>query len=273
MTESASEWGQAFQRGTVTAMNAYDRVVAHIFEPWAHDVVKRLSPKQRSTVLDVACGPGTVTFLLAKAVGSSGRVIATDISPAMLAIGRAKQASGAPIGWIESPAAPLPVETDSVEGIVCQQGLQFFPDKTAALAEMRRVLVPGGRALVSTWTAVEEQDLFGDVQASVASAWSAELGERYKGPFSMTGEEGAERAKAAGFANIELERVTLPVRLEGGAPVLFDSLPASGIAADFAALDDGGRARLLDELTRRTQRLDQDGVLHGTMTSTMLTLS
>jgi len=254
-------------------MEAYDHIVAHVFEPWARDIVERLSPKQGSTALDIACGPGTVTLLLAETVGPAGRVIATDISPAMLAIGRAKPAPGAPIEWVESPAAPLSVEDDSVEGIVCQQGLQFFPDKTASLAEMRRVLTPDGRAIVSMWTAAEEQDLFGNVQAAVASAWSAELGERYKGPFLMTGEEGAERAKAAGFANIELERVTLPVRLEGGAPVLFDSLPASGIAADFAGLDEEGRARLLEELTRRTRHLDQDGVLRGTMTSSILTLS
>ena len=273
MTESASQWGQAFERGTITAMKAYDRIVAQIFEPWARDIVERLSPEQGSSVLDIACGPGTVTLLLAEAVGPAGHVIATDISPSMLAIGRAKPASGGPIEWIESPAAPLQVETDSVEGIVCQQGLQFFPDKTAALAEMRRTLVPGGRAMVSMWTVAEEQDFFGDVQASVASAWSAELGERYKGPFLMTGEEGVERAQAAGFANIELERVTLPVRLEGGAPALFDSLPASGIAADFATLNDEGRARLLEELTRRTRRLDHNGALHGTMTSSMLTLS
>ena len=104
MTESASQWGQAFERGTVTAMEAYDHIVAHVFEPWARDIVERLSPKQGSTALDIACGPGTVTLLLAETVGPAGRVIATDISPAMLAIGRAKPAPGAPIEWVESPS-------------------------------------------------------------------------------------------------------------------------------------------------------------------------
>src|ERR1700757_4390129 len=100
MTESSRQWGRAFERGTITAMDAYDRIVAHVFEPWARDTVQRLSPKKGSTVLDIACGPGTVTFLLAEAVGPTGKVIATDISPAMLAIGQAKESSGAPIEWI-----------------------------------------------------------------------------------------------------------------------------------------------------------------------------
>src|ERR1700752_2152180 len=128
MTDAASHWGKAFARGTVTAMDAYDRIVARVFEPWALDTVERLSPAEGSTVLDVACGPGTVTFLLAERVGPSGRVVATDISPAMLAIAREKPATGAPIEWIESPGAPLAVETDSVDSITRQQGLQFFPD-------------------------------------------------------------------------------------------------------------------------------------------------
>jgi SAM-dependent methyltransferase len=199
--------------------------------------------------------------------------LATDISPAMLAIAASKDWAGAPIEWIEAPAAPLPVDTDLVSGITCQQGLQFFDDKVAALAEMRRVLEAGGRALVSIWTKVEEQDFWGALQASIAAAWSTELAERYRGPFSLTGERAAEHAKAAGFAHVQLERVTLASRLEGGAPKLVETLLASGIAADFATLDEQQRARLLEEVTRRTRHMDRNGDLHGTLTASVLTLS
>ena len=273
MTESFRQWSKAFEIGTHNAMDAYDRIVARVFEPWAVDIVDRLAPGEGSTVLDVACGPGTVTFLLADRVGPSGQVLATDISPAMLAIARAKPATGARIEWIESPAAPLAVETDSIDAVVCQQGLQFFPDKTAGLAEMRRALAPGGRALVSFWAAVEEQDFWGALHASIAAAWSAELADRYEGPFTLTGEKAAENAKEAGFTNVDVERVTLETRLEGGAPMLVESLLAAGIAKDFAELDDEGRARLLDETTKRTQHLERDGDLHGTLTTWLLALS
>ncbi len=191
----------------------------------------------------------------------------------MLKIGRSKPVSGAPIDWIESPAAPLAVETGSVDAIVCQQGLQFFPDKPAALKEMRRALTPGGRALVSVWTQVEDQDFFGARHASIHAAWSAEIAERYKGPFSLTGEAAAQLAKDGGFKSVQLERVTLPVVLEGGAPMLVESLLAAGIAADFAKLDDDGRARLLEEVTRHTSHLERNGDLHGTLTASVLMLS
>jgi len=273
MTEPAAQWKQAFEKATVDAMNAYDRIVARVFEPWTIDIVDRLSPPEGSTVLDVACGPGNVTRELAKRIGPSGKVIATDISASMLAIAKSTPVSGAPVEWIESPAAPLLVETDFVEAVACQQGLQFFPDKTAALAEMRRALQSRGRAIVSAWTAVEDQDFWGALQASIAAAWSAEMGERYKGPFSLTGEKAAEHATEAGFSNVKTERVTLPVRLEGGASALVETLLASGIAAEFDKLDEQQRARLLEEVTRRTRHMDRDGVLHGTLTASVLTLS
>lgn len=273
MTEPAGQWKQAFEHGSMNAMDAYDRIVARAFEEWGHDTVERLAPLEGKTVLDIACGSGTVTLMLAEAVGSTGRVIGADISPSMLAIARAKAATSAPIEWIEAPAESLPYETGSVDAISCQQGLQFFPDKTAALKEMRRVLAPGGRAVVSVWTHVEDQDFWGSLQASIGAVWSPELAERYKGPFSLTGETAAELANDAGFAGVTLERATLPERLYGGAPALVESLLAAGIAPDFAMLDDEGRARLLADVERRTQHLARDGDLYGTGTASVLTLS
>jgi len=273
MSEPAQQWEQAFEKGTVVAMNAYHRIVARVFEPWSHDIVERLSPRKGSTVLDIACGPGNVSRLLAAAVGPNGRVLAADISPSMLAIAASTPSTGAPIEWIESPAAPLAVDSGIADGITCQQGLQFFPDQVAALAEMRRALAAGSRAIVSVWTTVEDQDIWGTLHASIAAAWSTDLADRYRGPFSLTGDVAAERARAAGFSNVELERVTLPVKMEGGAPALMESLLAAGIGADYAKLDEEGRAKLLDEITRRSRHMDRDGVLHGTLTASVLTLS
>lgn len=273
MTESARQWGHVFESGSLNAMDAYDRIVARAFEEWGHDMVERLAPLEGKTVLEVACGSGTVTLMLAEAAGPTGRVIGADISPSMLAVARGKAATGAPIDWRESPAAPLAVETGSVDAIACQQGLQFFPDKVAALREMRRALASDGRGVVSVWTQVEDQDFWGSLQASIAAVWSAELAERYRGPFSLAGETAAELAKEAGFANVTLERATLPGRLYGGAPALVESLVAAGIAPDFAELDDAGRARLLAEVERRTKHLARGGDLYGTGTASVLTLS
>src|SRR5262249_49218459 len=94
---------------------------------------------------DVASGPGTVARVAAKRIGPGGRVVATDISRPMLDVANSKPSSpaSAPITYIESPAAPLGVESAAFDFVVCQQGLQLFPDRLAALGEMRRALKPG----------------------------------------------------------------------------------------------------------------------------------
>lgn len=255
-------------------MDAYDRIIRRLFLPWAQDLVDRLAPPPGCTALDVAAGPGTVTHLLANRVGQTGRVIATDISPAMLAIAAAKPAApgSAPIDWIESPAAPLPLPDASVDVVTCQQGLQFFPDKLGALAELRRVLRPSGRAGVAVWTQVEDQ-VFGYLRDAVAAVLSEEVAARYLGPFLLTGEEAASCAVAAGFTDVDVQRVTLPAVLDGGAAMLVATLPASGIAADIEALDADRMAELVAEVSRRTESLRDGDAIRSSMTASVLTLS
>jgi ubiquinone/menaquinone biosynthesis C-methylase UbiE len=265
---SSSQWSTSFAGASVDAMRVYDTILARLFTPWAHDLIERLSPPAGSTVLDIACGPGTVAVHLARRVGRTGRVIAADISPAMLELGRAKpvDVDAAPIEWVESPAAPLPFADGTADHITCQQGLQFFPDKVAALREMRRV--GKGRVAIAVWTRVEDQ-VFAHIQRAVATVVSPDVGARYHGPFSLTGEDAAAHAREAGFTNVNVERVTLPAILPNGARDLFDTLRAAGIAPAIAALDDAKRSELLAEITRSAG----EGELRGSLTASVLLLS
>lgn len=273
MSDEGSTWSAAFAGASVDAMEVYDRVIARLFEPWARDLIGRLDPAPGEAALDIACGPGTVTLLLAEAVGQDGRVVATDISPAMIAVGRAKDvpAGFAPIEWIESPAAPLPVPDASFDLIACQQGLQFFPDPVASLAEMRRALRPGGRAAVATWTHVSDQ-VFHFLYEAIRSVLGDETARRYLGPFSFYGDQATAAAAAAGFESVTAETVTLPAVIEEGFPGAFDTLVASGIAADLAALDEQTLIRLREEAARRAAPLEQDGTITSSMTATVMML-
>ena len=255
-------------------MRVYDTIIARLFTPWARDLIDRLAPPPACAALDVACGPGTVSRLLAKRIGHGGHLVATDISPAMLDIARSKpiEPGSATIEWLDSPAAPLPMTDLAVDIITCQQGLQFFPDKVSALAEMRRVLRSGGRAGVAVWTGVEDQ-VFGYLRDAIANVMSSEIAERYCGPFLLTGEEAVDYALRAGFENVTLERVTLPALLPGGARELFDTWRASGIAPDIAALQDSERADLLAETVRVTEVLRDGDALRGSLTASVLILS
>lgn len=274
LSRPSSLWSAAFAGANVDSMRVYDSIIAALFTPWAHELIDRLAPPRGCEALDVACGPGTVTRILAERIGPDGHVRGTDISPAMLEVARSKPMSpdAAAVEWIESPAVPLPIADGTVDVVTCQQGLQFFPDKIGALAEMRRVLRRGGRAGVAIWTRVEDQ-IFGYLHDAIANVLSAELAERYLGPFSLSGEDAAEYAASAGFANVELERATRAAVLPGGPHALFDTLVASGIAPDVAALDDATRARLLAEIERLTESVRVGDALHGSLTASILTLS
>jgi ubiquinone/menaquinone biosynthesis C-methylase UbiE len=255
-------------------MRFYDTILARLFTPWAHDLIERLMPPLGCAALDIACGPGTVSRILAERIGRTGHVVAADISPAMLDIAQSKPLApnGAPIEWVNAPAAPLPMPDAAFDIVTCQQGLQFFPDKVGALAEMRRVLRSGGRAGVAVWTRVEDQ-VFGYLRDAIANVVSNETAERYLGPFLLTGELAAQYARSAGFDNVSLERVTLPATLHGGAQELFDTLPASGIAPTIAALDDATRANVLAETERLTKSLRDGDTLRSSLTASVLILS
>ncbi|HEX4009346.1 MAG TPA: class I SAM-dependent methyltransferase [Solirubrobacteraceae bacterium] len=155
---------------TASVPEAYDRLlVGPVFEPWARELVRRVAPAPGATVLDLACGPGTVARLVAERIGTAGRVVACDISPAMLAVASAVPGvpGAAPIEYVESSADALPVADAACDVVVCQQGLQFFPDRPAALNEMRRALRDGGTVALAVWAVERPLGLFGPIGETV----------------------------------------------------------------------------------------------------------
>jgi arsenite methyltransferase len=102
---------------------------------------------QGGIILDVGCGPASVTAALARAAGPGGLVLGLDRSEAMLA--RAVRAeSGPEIGFLRADAQRLPLRDETVDAVVSIGVLQFIPDPSVALAEMARVLRPSGRLAV-----------------------------------------------------------------------------------------------------------------------------
>jgi ubiquinone/menaquinone biosynthesis C-methylase UbiE len=124
----------------------YERFfVPAIGAPLATDLVSRASLSEGERVLDVACGTGIVARLASKAVGSTGAVAGLDANPGMLAVARSSTPPELHIEWHEASADAIPLPDASFDAVLCQMGLQFMSTKTAALREMRRVLVSDGR--------------------------------------------------------------------------------------------------------------------------------
>ena len=136
----------------------YDRyVVPLIFEPYAIDLAQRVATLPVTNVLELAAGTGVVTRRLAMALPQSVFIVATDLSQPMLDHA-ASVGTSRPVEWRQADANQLPFDKASFDVVVCQFGAMFFPDKTRAYAEVRRVLRKGGLFLFNTWDRIEHNE-------------------------------------------------------------------------------------------------------------------
>jgi ubiquinone/menaquinone biosynthesis C-methylase UbiE len=229
-----------------SAAELYQRlVVPAMTGMWAADLVERAAPPPGARVLDVACGTGVVARLAAERVGDAGHVAAVDLNPDMLAVARSlPPVAGASIEWHEGSALALPFEGGSFDVVLCQLGLQFFPDRPAALAEMRRVLGRPGRLALSVYSPIERNpaphalvealDRRGERTAVEIKRAEHALGDP---------DELRTLVSDAGFAEIEVETVVKVVRLASVADYVRIQRTATPIGAAVADRD-----RVFDDL-------------------------
>lgn len=132
-----------------SAAEIYDQFfVPSLFGEWAAPLCDAANIFPGHTVLDVACGTGATTREAAARVKPAGHVTGLDRNGGMLAVARARAPE---IEWIEGLAEELSFADDSFDVVLCQFGLMFFDDRTQALQQMRRVVRPGGRVVVTVW--------------------------------------------------------------------------------------------------------------------------
>ncbi|MEW6472120.1 MAG: methyltransferase domain-containing protein [Actinomycetota bacterium] len=263
-----TDWGSNFAAAGVDALTAYDEIlVPRVFNPWGELLLDEVEVSPGLRVLDVACGPGTVTRLAAERVGPTGQVTGCDLSPGMLELAAAKKAldGAAPITYEQCPADELPVPDGAVDVVLCQQGLQFFPDRAAALAELHRVLKPGGWAGVAVWCAIEECPFWDALAGAVGQVLGKEAEISFRsGPWGLPEADELERLfDGAGFSDVVVRRHGLPVVFEGGPPQLVATLSAASVGPQVAALDAGGRADLLAAAEAALKPFVHDGELRS----------
>jgi ubiquinone/menaquinone biosynthesis C-methylase UbiE len=263
--------GTGFQFTDDAVPRAYEEVlVPRLFEPWALLLLDECNLRPNAVVLDVATGPGTVARLAAKRVGPGGRVVATDISRPMLDVANSKPSlpDSASIIYIESPAAPLGVESAAFDFVVCQQGLQFFPDRLAAVSEMRRALRPGGQLAIAAWSRIEDNALYAALHAALRESVPGDLADRLLAPFSGPDVKALKNTlETAGFHEVHVKSATLPLIFEGGIAQAARSLAASPLAPSLATLPAGTQLKLNAEIDAYLAPLLRDGKVSANMTS------
>ncbi len=134
--------------GSNQAKNYERFFVPAIGEPVAKDLMQKVELQPGERVLDVACGTGTIAQISSQKVSKTGSINGLDINPGMLAVAR-KQLQDAPLTWHEASAEEMPFADEKFDVVICQMGIQFMENRSAALQEMYRVLVPGGRLVIN----------------------------------------------------------------------------------------------------------------------------
>lgn len=253
-----------------------------IFAPLAAELMARGKPSGH--VLDVACGTGAVTRAIA---GQSGveRIGAADIAPPMIEIS-AKMAQDH--GYADraeiklASADDLPFEESSFDAAFCQQGLQFFPDRVAALNEVARVLKPGATLTAAIWSSAPDGNpVFDACEKVVAERLGDDLI-----PFApFTFGDAAEIESVVGQSKLSLEsldRYSFETLLpDARTLILFDFLFLGRPAADGSmqpvvdpadpAGDEVVRGVIEDATKALASYRQSDGRLKSPMTTHILT--
>jgi SAM-dependent methyltransferase len=155
----------------------------------------------------------------------------------------------------------MDLPTASFDALLCQQGFQFFPDKPAALGEMRRVLVPGRRVVLSVWKTAGPYTVA--VEEALTRYVSAEAAARYGAASRMVPE--AEDLHSlfieAGFRAVHICPSVMTIRLPPIEAFVLCHLAATPVAGAVAALSEEGRLALARQVSRALQAYtDGEGV-------------
>jgi ubiquinone/menaquinone biosynthesis C-methylase UbiE len=180
-------------------------LVPAMFDRFAKTLVEQAGVAAGDRVLDVACGTGAASRAIARVAGADGSVTGVDLGEPTLAVARSfePEEGAAPIEFLQADATQLPLPDASFDVAICQQGLQFFPDRVAALAEMRRALKPGGTLAVATWTAAE-QNPFGRVIEALEKHIGKDAAQVLHSPFALPAADLRKAIEDAGFTDVDM---------------------------------------------------------------------
>jgi SAM-dependent methyltransferase len=206
----AEGWDGPIAQRWVVIEEAMDRALA----PFGEAAVARARPLPAERVIDVGCGCGPSTVVLADAVGPDGRVLGVDVAAAVLERARIRLASSPQVELVQADAQTFAFTADH-DLVFSRFGVMFFADSTVAFRNLASALRPGGRLTFVCWRPLEENPWlavsFAALRQVLTSAVPSVEG---PGPFAFA-DAGATAAllASAGFREITLDRFDAPVNL------------------------------------------------------------
>ena len=234
--------------------------VPSIATPVSGELLRTAALRPGNRVVDVACGTGIITRAAAEQVGPTGSVIGVDISAEMLAVAGATPAAGAPISWHEADAGSLPLPDQSCDVGLCQMGLMFMEDRAGAVAELHRVLAPGGRVVISTPGRV--QPLFAAMERAIADNLDPGLGAFVTAVFSMHDPSVlANLLKEAGFTDVQAKEYDATFDLPAPLEFLWNYINLTPLSTFVADAPEEAKAALERQFVQAAESAVVDGRL------------
>jgi ubiquinone/menaquinone biosynthesis C-methylase UbiE len=232
------------------APQLYEReTVPTLGRPLAELMLAHVALHAGDRLLDAACGTGIVTRVAVQRYGDLRHVVGVDLNAGMLDVARAHTpASRVPIEWRHGDVCALPFPDGSFEVVLCQQGLQFVPDPGAALREMSRVLVPGGRLAFTVFSEVPvyyaalADALVRHVSADAATSCLSRYTLREATTLRTLVDE-------AGFGVIEMQVLEVMRRMPASAASVVEAMVRAPYARVVAAVDEDARQAIGQEVS------------------------
>lgn len=215
------------------AAEVYERhLVPAMFAPWASRLLEAADVRVGERVLDVACGTGVVARRAAERVGETGQVVGLDVNAAMLGVARSlPPTSGALVEWYEASALAMPLPDGSFDVVLCQHGLQQFPDRPAALREMRRVLRPAGRLAACVWSPIERSPGMAALVDALERHVGLAAANNRRAPFALAqADELRGLVEGAGFREVRVDSLVDRARFPSPAHLVEYQLAATPLS-------------------------------------------
>jgi ubiquinone/menaquinone biosynthesis C-methylase UbiE len=252
------------------APTAYTRFALKIVEPWTDDLILSAGCRDGDRVLDVACGTGVVASRVNLVSGKLCYVTGIDINEGMLNAAR----SNPQVEWRQGSATELPFDADSFDVVFCQQGLQYFPDRAAAMREMARVISPGGRVSLNVWGALERQPFFTAAIEAIGEFLGADAQAPFYLAFSLNSADELRRLGLdAGLKNVRVRFEHRTMRYPVPERFITGWVSGTPITAQFLALPDDRKQALITRIVERIATYVDDAGLAVPMETHFLTAS
>jgi ubiquinone/menaquinone biosynthesis C-methylase UbiE len=198
---------------------SYEKYGAKTFQAYAQPLLDGAGLKPGQHVLDVACGPGILSLMVAPLVGNDGSVMGIDLAPGMVELAKKKahEAGLTSVTFREADAEDLPFQDDSFDVVLCNHGLVHTTDRAKAMREMWRVIKRGGIVAISTWSTPDRSLTLSIVAKAIAKHFPAAMVPGAPMWFDFGPQGVLEKTLSdAGFDEIRVTRHTIFQQMQNG---------------------------------------------------------